>query len=82
MAQEKSSRLGRALCLTALFLLLFTLCRLFPLVGDDWFREALGASLHSPADLLREVTARWSTVNINLAPLRAILAAINRAKRA
>lgn len=63
MGQEKSSRLGRALCLTALFLLLFTLCRLFPLVGDDWFREALGASLHSPADLLREVAARWSTVN-------------------
>ena len=63
MAQEKSSRLGRALCLTALFLLLFTLCRLFPLVGDDWFREALGASLHSPADLLREVAARWSTIN-------------------
>ena len=32
-------------------------------MGDDWFREALGASLHNPIDLLREVASRWATVN-------------------
>lgn len=59
----EKNRLGRSGCLILLFVLLFFLCRLFPLVGDDWFREALGASLHSPGDLLREVAVRWSTVN-------------------
>lgn len=54
---------GEGVCLAGLFLALFLLCRLFPIVGDDWFREALGASIHSPWDLLQEVAARWSTVN-------------------
>lgn len=61
--EHSRDRLGRAICLAALFLLLFSLFRLFPLVGDDWFREALGSSLHSPLDLFREVAHRWSTVN-------------------
>lgn len=65
MDQSTGSRkqLGRGICLAGLLILLYLLCRLFPLVGDDWFREALGATLHSPAALLREVWARWSTVN-------------------
>ena len=54
---------SRALCLTALSAGLFLLFWLFPLTGDDWFREALGASLHSPLDLFRAVAGRWATVN-------------------
>lgn len=53
----------RAACLAVLFVLLFLLCRLFPVTGDDWFREALGASIHTPAGLLREVAVRWATIN-------------------
>ncbi|MCI8304889.1 MAG: hypothetical protein HFF52_09770 [Lawsonibacter sp.] len=60
---HNTNQAGRALCLLLLFAGLFALCRLFPIVGDDWFREALGASLHSPAGLLKEVAARWATVN-------------------
>lgn len=63
MDPSTGSRRQRGICLAVLLVLLFLLCRLFPLVGDDWFREALGATLHSPAALLREVWARWSTVN-------------------
>lgn len=63
MVGNGRKRWGEAVCLAGLFLALFLLCRLFPIVGDDWFREALGASLHSPWDLLREVAARWATVN-------------------
>lgn len=61
--ENPHGRINRTVCLAALGLLLFSLFRLFPLVGDDWFREALGASLHSPFDLLQEVAHRWSTVN-------------------
>lgn len=61
--QLRGARRGQALCLAVLFGCLFLLCWLFPLVGDDWFREALGASIHSPWDLFREIAARWATVN-------------------
>lgn len=47
----------------ALAAALFTLFRLFPLTGDDWFREGLGASLHSLGDLARVVAQKWSTTN-------------------
>ena len=60
---KRDSRVGTAVCAAVLFGALFLLCRQFPLTGDDWFREALGASIHSPADLLRIVAARWATVN-------------------
>ena len=56
-------RTGFLLGLAVLFLALFLLCRLFPLTGDDWSREALGAALHSPLDLLREVVGRWTTIS-------------------
>jgi len=59
----RQERTGSVLCLAGLFLALFLLCRLFPVVGDDWFREALGASLHSPLDLLRAVASRWASTN-------------------
>lgn len=57
--EQKETLLG----LSLLFVILFLLCRLFPLVGDDWYREALGANIHSPAELIREVAYRWSTTN-------------------
>lgn len=63
MKPWKEGRLPLGLTLAALFTALFLLCRTFPLVGDDWFREALGASIHSPVALLREVASRWATVN-------------------
>lgn len=46
-----------------LAVLLFLLFRIFPLTGDDWFREGLGASLHSVQDLVRTVAQKWSTSN-------------------
>lgn len=61
--KEKRERVHFAMCGVVLFAALFLLCRTFPIVGDDWFRETLGASLHSPVDLVREVAARWATVN-------------------
>ena len=60
---NKRAGMGGAVCLAGLFLALFLLCRLFPVVGDDWYREALGASIHGPGDLLREAASRWATVN-------------------
>jgi len=63
MKLRKRERLSLALCAVGLFVVLLLLCRTFPIVGDDWLREALGAGLHSPAGLLREVAVRWATVN-------------------
>ncbi len=59
----KGEQRQAVLCLCVLFIILFLLCRLFPLVGDDWYREALGAGIHSPLDLIRETAYRWSTTN-------------------
>lgn len=61
--QDRRNRSGRRLCLAGLFLVLLLLCRLYPLTGDDWYREVLGASLHNPIDLIREIAFRWSTTN-------------------
>lgn len=66
--QRRQKQLGTLLCMAGLFLILFLLCRLYPLVGDDWYREALGASIHSPWDLIREVASRWSTYNSRILP--------------
>ncbi|MCI9352587.1 MAG: hypothetical protein HFF58_04960 [Lawsonibacter sp.] len=52
-----------ALCLAGLFLVLFLLSGLYPVTGDDWYREALGASLQSPWDLFQEVAGRWAATN-------------------
>lgn len=47
----------------ALFLALLALCGLFPLTGDDWFREELGRRLTGPMDLLGTVFHGWRTYN-------------------
>lgn len=52
--------------LAALFLVLLCLCWLFPLTGDDWFREALGLNIHSLSDLIQEVAYRWRTTNARI----------------
>ena len=45
---------------------LAVLFRLFPLTGDDWYREGLGRSLHSLGELVRELIFRWKTTNPRL----------------
>lgn len=60
--QKRSERLYW-LTAAALAAALFALFRIFPLTGDDWFREGLGASLHSVGDLVRAVAQKWSTTN-------------------
>ena len=60
--QKRSERLYW-LTAAALAAALFALFRIFPLTGDDWFREGLGASLHSAGDLARTVAQKWSTTN-------------------
>lgn len=39
---------------------------LFPLTGDDWYREGLGRELRSLGDLVRELIFRWKTTNPRL----------------
>ena len=53
----------RVFTMLALAAALFTLFRTFPLSGDDWFREGLGASLHSIGDLACVVAEKWRTTN-------------------
>ena len=60
MRETKRERFLTAALLCAL---LFALFRCFPLSGDDWFREGLGASLHSAGDLARTVAEKWRTTN-------------------
>jgi hypothetical protein len=60
---DDRARRARAVALAALFLALLGLCWLFPLTGDDWFREDLGLGLHSLRDLVDEVIRRWQTTN-------------------
>lgn len=60
---SRRERMASLICLGGLFIILFLLCRLYPLVGDDWYREALGETIHSPLGLIREVAYRWSTTN-------------------
>lgn len=60
---KKDTGLLRVLTAAALAAALFALFRLFPLTGDDWFREGLGASLHGAGDLVRVVAEKWRTTN-------------------
>lgn len=46
-----------------LFCLLLYLCWLFPIMGDDWFREELGGNLTGPGDLLQTVIDGWKSYN-------------------
>ena len=49
-----------------LFCLLLYLCWLFPVMGDDWFREELGRKLAGPRDLMRTVIDGWKSYNARI----------------
>ena len=49
-----------------LFCLLLWLCWLFPVMGDDWFREELGRKLTGPGDLLRTIEDGWKSYNARI----------------
>lgn len=63
LARPGAGRAWEWAALGALFLALLALCGLFPLTGDDWFREELGRRLTGPTDLLETVLAGWRTYN-------------------
>ena len=63
LARPGAGRAWERAALGALFLALLALCGLFPLTGDDWFREELGRRLTGPTDLLETVLAGWRTYN-------------------
>lgn len=63
LARPGAGRAWERAALGALFLALLALCGLFPLTGDDWFREELGRRLTGPTDLLEAVLAGWRTYN-------------------
>lgn len=60
---ERESRGLRVLTAAGLAAALFALFWIFPLSGDDWFREGLGASLHSVGGLVRVVVEKWNSTN-------------------
>ncbi len=63
VARPGAGRAWERAGLVALFLALLALCGLFPLTGDDWFREELGRRLTGPMDLLGTVFHGWRTYN-------------------
>ena len=63
LARPGAGRAWARAALGTLFLALLALCGLFPLTGDDWFREELGRRLTGPTDLLEAVLAGWRTYN-------------------
>lgn len=63
LVRPGAGRAWERAALGALFLALLALCGLFPLTGDDWFREELGRRLTGPTDLLEAVLAGWRTYN-------------------
>ena len=63
LSEAENSNIGRWFGLAALLAALLALCWLFPVIGDDWFREEMGRTLTGPLDLLRTVLAGWQTYN-------------------
>ena len=59
-SRDSAARTG---CLILLLGVLLALCWLFPVTGDDWFREELGRGLKSPRELLETVASGWLTYN-------------------
>ena len=49
--------------LGVLFLALLYLCWLFPVTGDDWFREELGRKLNGPVEMWKQIVSAWQTYN-------------------
>lgn len=66
MDRSKKEYRVQAVCLLALLALVLWLSWLFPLTGDDWFREQLGQNIHSVGDLIREVSVRWKGNNARI----------------
>lgn len=60
---SKSLKIQYYLTAALLTAVLFALFSIFPLTGDDWYREGLGASMSGMGDLLRTVAQKWSTTN-------------------
>lgn len=56
----------KIVCILTAAAALAVLFWLFPLTGDDWYREGLGRGLHSLRDLVRELIFRWKTTNPRL----------------
>ena len=56
----------KTVCILTAAAALAVLFWLFPLTGDDWYREGLGRGLHSLGDLARELIFRWKTTNPRL----------------
>ena len=61
--RTKRDRLALCLCLALLLAAVLWLSWLFPLTGDDWYREELGQNIHSVGDLIHEVAIRWNRGN-------------------
>ncbi len=61
--QQRREKLHWGLLLAAMTAALAVLFWLFPLTGDDWYREGLGRTIHTAGDLFREIVFRWKTTN-------------------
>lgn len=62
----RRTRLLQSIVLSALFLVFLYLFWLFPITGDDWFREELGRNLRGLSDLAETVISGWRTYNARL----------------
>ena len=60
---QKRNHPAQYIGLLILFIVLLYLCWLFPITGDDWYREELGRNIHNLSDLIDELVFRWSTTN-------------------
>ena len=62
-SRTKRDRVLLFVCLALLLAAVLWLSWLFPLTGDDWYREELGQNIHSVGDLIYEVAIRWNRGN-------------------
>ncbi|MCI5843353.1 MAG: DUF6056 family protein [Clostridiales bacterium] len=68
MAKSHTSRLRIPLLLTlaALLAALLALSALFPVTGDDWYRETVGRNLHTLSELAGLLIEKYQTTNPRL----------------
>ncbi len=64
--RTKRDRVLLSVCLILLLAAVLWLCWLFPLTGDDWYREELGRSIHSVGGLIEQVAIRWNGSNARI----------------